>query len=156
MPSEDRHLFRNIRRLVRTWVVRSLSVGLVATTADYTLVTVTTRFLAFPAPLATALGLSLGATIAFFGNRRFAFEATGEPLLPQALRFVLGMGSIIAVHAAAVWALTGPGRLHVLLAKLICDLTILAAGQLFVLRRFVFPPPRAAGAIAAADPEGGS
>lgn len=144
--------------LARSWVVRSLSVGAVATVADYTLVTVTTQLFDLWAPVATACGLTLGATLAFFGNRRFAFQASHRPLLPQALRFVVGMGSIIAVHAAAVWGLTGPLGVHVLVAKPLADVTILAAGQLLILRRFVFPPeldPVPAGAAAPAPGEVG-
>ncbi len=125
----------------RSWVLKSLAMNAVGAALDYsTLLTARELFDLAPAA-ATALGLTVGSTTSFLLNRRFAFGDARGGMTGQALRFALSMVLLLTVHSFAVSSLCDLG-LHVVLAKMVADLTVLPVPQAFLLRRFVFPTRR--------------
>lgn len=126
-------------RLKNGWASRSLAVGAVATLVDVCVLLVCVRGLGFPNPLGAAVGVTVGSTVAFFGNRNFAFRDTEPEIGPQMLRFVAMVSVGIAVHASLVHVLADMFFVPVVLAKLIADLAVFGLGQLFLLRYVVFP-----------------
>ena len=98
-------------------------------------------------------GVAVGSTVAFFGNRTFAFRDTEPEMAPQLIRFVATVSVGMAVHASLVHVLADMFTVPVVLAKLIADLAVFGLGQLFLLRYVVFPKAkepkwlRAAGAL---------
>ena len=141
-------------RLAGSWIVRSLAVGAVSSGVDYALVYGTSTFLAFPAAFAALCGLGVGTVTNFLLNRRFAFKDSGAGWAGAAVRYFGALGCLMLVHATAVGLLTERAGLHILLAKLVADVTLLSGGQLLVLRYIVFPrnkTPRPAVARSAAE-----
>jgi putative flippase GtrA len=126
-------------RLARGWATRSLAVGAVATLVDVCVLLVCVRLFGFPNPLGAAVGVAVGSTVAFFGNRWFAFQDAEKPMAPQVLRFVATISVGIAIHASLVHVLADMFSVPVVLAKLIADLAVFGLGQLFLLRYLVFP-----------------
>jgi putative flippase GtrA len=126
-------------RLARGWASRSLAVGAVATLIDVGVLLVCVRLLGFPNPLGAAVGVTVGSTVAFFGNRSFAFQDAEPEMAPQLLRFVATVSVGIVVHASLVHVLADMFLVPVVLAKLIADLAVFGVGQLFLLRYVVFP-----------------
>ena len=128
-----------LSRLARSWASRSLAVGAVATVVDIGVLLLCVRWLGFPNPLGAAVGVTVGSTVAFFGNRTFAFPDCEPELRPQLVRFAATVSVGIAVHAPLVGVLADLFGVPVVLAKLIADLAVFGLGQLFLLRYFVFP-----------------
>ena len=128
-----------VLRLSRGWASRSLAVGAVATLVDVCVLLLCVRLLGFPNPLGAAVGVSVGSTVAFFGNRWFAFRDADKQLAPQVVRFVATISVGIAIHASLVHVLADMFSVPVVLAKLIADLAVFGLGQLFLLRYLVFP-----------------
>ncbi len=126
-------------RLACGWASRSLCVGAVATMVDVAVLLLCVRWLGFPNPLGAAVGVTVGSTVAFFGNRKFAFPDCEPEFRPQLVRFAATVGVGIAVHAPLVGVLADMFAVPVVLAKLIADLAVFGLGQLFLLRYFVFP-----------------
>jgi putative flippase GtrA len=126
-------------RLVRGWASRSLAVGAVATAVDVGVLLVCVRWLGFPNPLGAAVGVAVGSTVAFFGNRRFAFPDCEPEMAPQLVRFIATVSIGMALHASLVHVLADLFPVPVVLAKLIADLAVFGLGQLFLLRYLVFP-----------------
>jgi putative flippase GtrA len=131
--------FNAVARLARGWATRSLAVGAVATLVDVCVLLVCVRWLGFPNPLGAAVGVSVGSTVAFFGNRWFAFTDSDKEMAPQVLRFVATISVGIAIHASLVHVMADMFAVPVVLAKLIADLAVFGLGQLFLLRYVVFP-----------------
>lgn len=131
--------FDAVARLARGWATRSLAVGAVATLVDVCVLLVCVRWLGFPNPLGAAVGVSVGSTVAFFGNRWFAFTDADKEMAPQVLRFVATISVGIAIHASLVHVMADMFAVPVVLAKLIADLAVFGLGQLFLLRYVVFP-----------------
>jgi putative flippase GtrA len=131
--------FQALGRLARGWATRSLAVGAVATLVDVCVLLVCVRLLGFPNPLGAAVGVSVGSTVAFFGNRWFAFTDAEKQMAPQVIRFVATISVGIAIHASLVHVLADMFSVPVVLAKLIADLAVFGLGQLFLLRYLVFP-----------------
>jgi putative flippase GtrA len=133
-----------------TWVSRSLAVGAVATAVDVAVLLVAVRWLHVSKPVGAMLGVAVGSTVAFLGNRSFAFRDSDGPWLPEALRFLVGTGVGMVVHGQLVRVLTDQ-EVPLVLAKLMADLCVFTFGQLLLLRFFVFPArgARARGRIGA-------
>jgi putative flippase GtrA len=147
-------LFAAVARLARGWATRSLAVGAVATLVDVCVLLVCVRLFRFPNPLGAAVGVAVGSTVAFFGNRKFAFSDSEPEMAPQLLRFAATVSVGMALHASLVHVLADLFAVPVVLAKLISDLAVFGLGQLFLLRYVVFPEAkepkwlrRAAGAV---------
>jgi putative flippase GtrA len=85
------------------------------------------------------LGVAVGSTVAFLGNRRFAFRSSASAWRAEALRFVAGTTAGMLVHAALVRTLADHVGVPVVLAKLVSDVCVFTFGQLLLLRFFVFP-----------------
>jgi putative flippase GtrA len=134
-----KQLFDHLARLSRGWASRSLAVGAVATFVDVCVLLVCVRLLGFPNPAGAAVGVAVGSTVAFFGNRTFAFRDTEPEMAPQLIRFVATVSVGMAVHASLVHVLADMFAVPVVLAKLIADLAVFGLGQLFLLRYVVFP-----------------
>jgi hypothetical protein len=93
------------------------------------------------------MGLLVGASVGFTLNRGVAFRDAG-PVLPAILRYMGGFGLLIALHAGAIGVLTGPWNFPLVLAKACADLSLLAGGQLLLLRYVVFPRNKGAVEVA--------
>lgn len=130
---------RALGRFSRGWAPRSLAVGAVATVVDVCVLLVCVRLLGFPNPLAAAAGVAVGSTVAFFGNRTFAFLDCEPEMAPQVTRFVITTGVGMVAHASLVHVLADMFAVPVVLAKLISDLAVFGVGMLFLLRYVVFP-----------------
>ncbi len=124
-----------------TWVSRSLAVGAVATAVDLVVLLAAVRWLRVSNPVGAMLGVTVGSTVAFLGNRSFAFRDSDGPWLPEALRFLAGTGVGMVVHGQLVRVLTDQ-EMPLVLAKLTADVCVFTFGQLLLLRFFVFPARR--------------
>ncbi len=123
----------------KSWAFKSLGLNALGSVVDYTVLMVTAGLM-LPTPLCTMLGVSAGATFSFLMNRRYAFRASKAALGPQLVRYGAAMGTLMMIHAAVVWTLKARFAIPLLPAKMFADLTVLAASQPFVLKRFVFAP----------------
>jgi putative flippase GtrA len=132
-------LVATVARLSRGWATRSLAVGAVATLVDVCVLLVCVRIFRFPNPLGAAVGVTVGSTVAFFGNRIFAFSDSEPEMGPQLVRFAATISVGIVLHASLVHVLADLFAVPVVLAKLIADLAVFGLGQLFLLRYVVFP-----------------
>ena len=133
---------QTLSRLTGGWATRSLAVGAVATAVDVGVLLLCIRFLGFSNPLAAAAGVAVGSSVAFFGNRRFAFQDAEKEMGPQILRFVATTSVGMGAHASLVHVLADLFTVPVVLAKMIADLAVFGVGQLFLLRYVVFPVAR--------------
>ena len=132
---------------LRSWAVPSLLVGAVATLVDVGVLLGAIRWLHASTAGAAMLGVAVGSTVAFLGNRRFAFRSSATAWLPEALRFLAGTTVGMLLHAALVRTLADRAGVPVVLAKLVSDVCIFTCGQLLLLRFFVFPARRGLAAI---------
>jgi putative flippase GtrA len=127
---------------LRSWAVPSLMVGAVATLVDVGVLLAAIRWLHASTAGGAMLGVAVGSTVAFLGNRSFAFRSSATAWLPEALRFLAGTTAGMLVHAALVRTLADRVGVPVVLAKLVSDLCVFTFGQLLLLRFFVFPARR--------------
>lgn len=141
-----------VRGALRSWAVPSLMVGAVATLVDVGVLLAAIRWLHASTAEAAMLGVAVGSTVAFLGNRRFAFKSSARAWLPEALRFLLGTLAGMSVHAMLVRTLADRLGVPVVLAKLASDVCVFTFGQLLLLRFFVFPVRRKLEAVARARP----
>lgn len=130
------------RGSLRSWAVPSLMVGAVATLVDVGVLLAAIRWLEASSAEGAMLGVAVGSTVAFVGNRRFAFRSSATAWMPEALRFVAGTTAGMLVHAALVRTLADGAGVPVVLAKLVSDVCVFTFGQLLLLRFFVFPARR--------------
>ncbi len=135
---------------VRSWAVPSLMVGAVATLVDVGVLLAAMHWLHASSAGGAMLGVAVGSTVAFLGNRRFAFRSSARAWLPEAARFVAGTSAGMLVHAALVCTLADRMGVPVVLAKLVSDVCVFTFGQLLLLRFFVFPARRTLEAVARA------
>lgn len=138
------------RRSLRAWAVPSLLVGAVATLVDVGILLAALRWLHASSAGGAMLGVAVGSTIAFLGNRRFAFRSSASDWFPEALRFLAGTAAGMLVHAALVRTLADRAGVPVVLAKLVSDVCVFTFGQLLLLRFFVFPARRSLERVARA------
>ena len=137
-------------RALRSWAVPSLAVGAVATAVDVGVLLMAIRWLHASSAQGAMLGVAVGSTVAFLGNRRFAFRSSATAWLPEALRFLAGTTAGMLVHAALVRTLADRAGVPVVLAKLISDVCVFTFGQLLLLRFFVFPVRRSLASLSRA------
>ena len=135
---------------LRSWAVPSLLVGAVATGVDVAVLLAAIRWLRASTAEGAMLGVAVGSTVAFLGNRRFAFRSSARAWRPEALRFLLGTLAGMSVHAMLVRTLADRVGVPVVLAKLASDVCVFTFGQLLLLRFFVFPVRRKLEAVARA------
>jgi len=135
---------------LRSWAVPSLMVGAVATLVDVGVLLASMRWLHASTAEGAMLGVAVGSTVAFLGNRRFAFRSSATAWLPEALRFIAGTTVGMVVHAMLVRTLADRLGVPVVLAKLASDVCVFTFGQLLLLRFFVFPARRTLEAMARA------
>jgi putative flippase GtrA len=138
-PKSPRPFAQAVARLAGGWASRSLAVGAVATAVDVGVLLVCVRWLGFANPLGAAAGVAVGSTVAFAGNRWFAFRDAEPEMGPQIVRFVATVSVGMVLHASLVHVLADMFAVPVVLAKLIADLAVFGLGQLFLLRYVVFP-----------------
>lgn len=127
---------------LRAWAVPSLLVGAVATAVDVAVLLAAIRWLHASSAGGAMLGVAVGSTVAFLGNRTFAFRSSAQAWVPEALRFLAGTTVGMLLHAALVRTLADRVGVPVVLAKLISDVCVFTFGQLLLLRFFVFPARR--------------
>jgi len=139
-------------RSLRAWAVPSLLVGAVATAVDVGVLVAAMRWLHASSAGGAMLGVAVGSTVAFLGNRRFAFRSSARAWVPEALRFIAGTTVGMLVHAALVHTLADRVGVPVVLAKLVSDVCVFTFGQLLLLRFFVFPARRTLGSLERARP----
>ena len=133
---------------LRSWAVPSLMVGAVATLVDVGVLLSSIRWLHASTAEGAMLGVAVGSTVAFLGNRRFAFRSSARAWKPEALRFLAGTLAGMGVHAMMVRTLADRLGVPVVLAKLVSDVCVFTFGQLLLLRFFVFPVRRKLEAMA--------
>lgn len=133
---------RHGEQSLRSWAVPSLMVGAVATLVDVGVLLAALRWLHASTAEAAMLGVAVGSTVAFLGNRRFAFRSFARSWAPEALRFLAGTLTGMGVHAMLVRTLADRLGVPVVLAKLVSDVCVFTFGQLLLLRFFVFPVRR--------------
>jgi putative flippase GtrA len=114
-------------------------VGAVATLVDVGVLLAAMRWLGASSAEGAMLGVAVGSTVAFLGNRRFAFRSSATAWMAEALRFVAGTFAGMLVHAMLVRTLADRAGVPVVLAKLVSDVCVFTFGQLLLLRFFVFP-----------------
>lgn len=117
-------------------------VGAVATLVDVGVLLASIRWLHASTAQGAMLGVAVGSTVAFLGNRRFAFRSSACAWMPEALRFLAGTLAGMGVHAMLVRTLADRLGVPVVLAKLVSDVCVFTFGQLLLLRFFVFPARR--------------
>jgi putative flippase GtrA len=117
-------------------------VGAVATLVDVGVLLAAIRWLHASTAEGAMLGVAVGSTVAFLGNRRFAFRSSARAWAPEALRFLVGTLVGMGVHAMLVRTLADRLGVPVVLAKLASDVCVFTFGQLLLLRFFVFPVRR--------------
>lgn len=142
---------RGWRALRDSWALRSATLNAFGSALDYSVALSLVSVMGVATPLGTAAGVMTGATFNFFANRRFAFgDASCAPVGRQALRFVTAIGTLMVIHALAVWMLRDRLGVPFVPAKMAADVVLLGATQPFVLRYFVFtrPPAPAVPALA--------
>ena len=127
-----------VQRLSRSWAARSLQVGALATLVDIAVLLTCVRVLRLPTPVGAAVGVAIGATLAFFLNRSFAFRAQGTPVTGQAVRFMISTLIAMSIHAPLVGVLADRLDVPVVVAKLFADVLVFSIGQLLALRFLVF------------------
>ena len=122
----------------RSWAARSLQVGALATLVDIAVLLICVRVLKLPTPVGAAAGVAIGATLAFFLNRSFAFRAQGTPVTGQAVKFIISTLIAMSIHAPLVGILADRLDVPVVVAKLVADVLVFSIGQLLALRFLVF------------------
>jgi putative flippase GtrA len=121
------------------WATKSLLIGFLAGGIDISIGTFCAVVLHLPTRVCTAAGLCVGATLNFLAQRRYAFPDRDTRLWQTFARWVAVTAVQIAVHGQLVTLLRD--RLHVpyVPAKMLGDLVVFSALQVFVLRYIVFP-----------------
>ncbi len=131
------------------WAARSLLFNGAGSLLDWVTLFLLVKVLGAPTVVGTLAGLTLGCSLSFLLNRRYAFRSNA-PATGQLVRFVVGMGALMALHALCVSALVDHLGVALAIAKVSADVCIMATGQLLVLRHFVFAAPKPLpGAVAA-------
>lgn len=128
-PARDAPLTRFERFL------RYGGVGAVATAAHYAVLVIVVEAAGWPAWLGSGLGATVGAQVAYAGNRAYTFEHRG-PIGPSWLKF-MGTAAIGALLGMAIVALGTRLGLHYLLAQIAATLTSLVLTFL-INRRWTF------------------
>src|SRR5689334_7601127 len=97
--------------------IRYGSVGVFATLAHYLVLVLAVEAFHWPAWVASGVGATVGAQVAFFGNRRWTFDHRG-PMGPAWLRFH-GTAVLGALLGMAIVALGVHLGVHYLVAQVI-------------------------------------
>ena len=127
-------------RLWNLWATRSIVVGAICGGTDLAIFSILLA-LGVPTALSAMGGTVIGCTMAFFGNRRFAFRDTtrlGGPMV----RFIIVTLIQIAIHGQLVALLRDGWKIPAVPAKITSDLCVFTLAQLLVLRYIVFPRPK--------------
>src|SRR5262249_32453232 len=127
-----------VPRAVASWAARSLQVGALATLVDVCVLLVCKKALKLPTPVAAAIGVAIGSTIAFFLNRAWAFRAQGTPVTGQAVKFIISTLIAMSIHAPLVGILADWLDVPVVVAKLAADVLVFSVGQLLAMRFLIF------------------
>jgi len=121
--------------------IRYVLTGILSLGVDTGLLILFHGLLAWPVSLATALAFGLTACFNFLVNQRWSFAAPTSHSRGQAIRFATLVAANLVANVLGVTALTAAGVQYVA-AKLITAV-ILAVINLFIMRRWVFPPGQA-------------
>ena len=105
---------------------------------DFLTLFIGVHFIHLSPVIGSTCGVILGACTNFVFNRWLAFRSIDPEVARQAMRFALGTALTLALHASAMWLLTGKFAINYLVAKLIADLLIFTGGNLLVNRYLVF------------------
>lgn len=100
-------------------------VGAVATLAHYAVLLALVEWLHWPSPGAAATGATVGALVAYAGNRAFTFASTADvrTTLPRfALVALVGAG----LNGLIVWVGTSGLGVHYLVAQVAASFVVLA------------------------------
>ena len=113
-------------------------VGACTSSLDFSTLFISVHFFHLLPVIGSSLGVILGASCNFFLNRWLAFRSKDPDVGRQAIKFTLGTGLTLALHALTIWTLTGHLRVNYMLSKLIADLLVFTGGNLLVNRYLVF------------------
>jgi putative flippase GtrA len=151
-PPESRRSFKALAAWAwDSWATRSLAMSSAATVVDISVLVFCVELLGLPNPVAAMVGVTFGSAFTFFANRHFAFRDHHPDLAPQVMKFVLTTAVAMVIHASLVYIFADRLRIPVVFAKIIADIIVFSVGQLLVMRYFIFPKKRTAGATAAPD-----
>jgi len=136
---DNRNAARRLSKVLDGWAARSLAASGVASLGDYSVLLVCAKLLRLPSTVSAFLGLCIGISSSFLLNRRFAFRQSSATFGGALVRYLVAIGCLIPLHAVTVGLLTDRVQIPIVLAKLLADATLLAGGQLLLLRYVVFP-----------------
>ncbi|MHB1846027.1 MAG: GtrA family protein [Deltaproteobacteria bacterium] len=126
-------------RLRHFWAVRSLLVGGLATGVDLTVLIALVQLGHVNPVLGAMVGVVVGGTANFFLNKYFAFRDHDPQVGRQALRYAVGTGIALGLHAGVVYTLTAQLGVNYIVAKLAADVLVFSVGGLLLNRYVVFP-----------------
>lgn len=126
-------------------------VGAIPAAIDWSSLILGVELLGLPKVPCVVSGVLIGATVAFFLNKYFAFRDRSQQIGRQALRYGLVFSVEVTAHAFLVTALIHGAGLHYAAAKIAADVLVFNVVHLAMLRYVVFPRERAAVTAAAAD-----
>ena len=127
-----------VQKVMASWAARSLQVGALATVVDVCVLLVCKKVLNIPTPVAAAIGVAIGSTLAFFLNRAWAFRAQGTPVTGQAVKYIISTLIAMSIHAPLVGILADWLDVPVVVAKLAADVLVFSVGQLLAMRFLIF------------------
>ena len=126
-------------RLRQFWAVRSLAAGALSSCLDLVVLIALVQLGHLNPVLGSMVGVVAGGTVNFFLNKYFAFRDRDPKVGRQILRYAVGTGIALGLHAAVVYTLTVHLRLNYILAKLAADVLVFSVGGLLLNRYVVFP-----------------
>jgi putative flippase GtrA len=104
--------------------LRSSLVGIVATAADFTVLEVCMRLLHLEAGTSKIFAFLVGLSVQFFGNRSFAFHATGGSMRRQVLLFCLVESVALTLNWALFRQLVNRARLPIEIANFLVTFVV--------------------------------
>lgn len=129
---------RWLAKLTSWWAARSVLVGAAATVLDVVIGLISLQ-LGASTRVSAMIGVTIGATFAFFANRFFAFKDTSAKVAAPAVRFIVMTVVQIVIHGQVVKWLRDDIGVPYVASKVLSDLAVFTASQLVLLRYLVFP-----------------
>ncbi len=130
-----------LQRMLRFWAFRSLAVGTISTTVDYSVLLVSVQGLGLsPVPSSTAAVLA-GGVVGFILNKYFAFHDQSRRIGAQLVKYGLVFAAELLLHNRLIQFLLERLELHYLLSKLLADVLVFSCLHLLLMRHFIFGPP---------------
>ncbi len=127
------------QRLRHFWAVRSLVAGGLSTCIDLVVLVALVQLAGLNPVVAAMAGVVVGGTANFVLNKYFAFRDHDPKVGRQAIRYAIGTGIALGLHAGVVYTLTARLGVNYIAAKLLADVLVFSLGGLLLNRYVVFP-----------------